>query len=40
MLAVKPFGLVIEGAVKDVQPKVGARKSLSKALSEPLVISD
>ena len=36
MLDEIPFGLVIEGAVKDVQPKVGARKTLSKALSDPL----
>ncbi len=30
-----PPGAVIEGAVKGVQPIVGARKSLIKALSEP-----
>ena len=35
----KPLGVVIEGAVKGVHPNTGARKALSKRLSDPLLIS-
>jgi hypothetical protein len=34
-----PVGQVMHGAVKGVQPRIGARKSLIKALSDPLVNS-
>jgi hypothetical protein len=34
-----PLGEVMLGAVKGVQPRIGARKSLIKALSDPLVNS-
>jgi hypothetical protein len=34
-----PPGQVMHGAVKGVQPRMGARKSLIKALSDPLVNS-
>jgi len=34
-----PDGQVMHGAVNGVQPSVGARKSLIKALSDPLVNS-
>ena len=39
MLDEKPLGLLMEGTVKGVQPNVGARKELSKTLSDPLLIS-
>jgi hypothetical protein len=35
-----PVGQVMHGAVKGVQPRVGARKSLINALSDPLVNSN
>jgi hypothetical protein len=34
-----PDGQVMHGAVKGVQPSIGARKSLIKALSDPFVNS-
>jgi hypothetical protein len=32
-----PLGQVMHGAVKGVQPRMGARKSMIKVLSDPLV---
>lgn len=35
-----PLGVVIEGAVYGVHPRVGARNALSRRLSDPLLISE